>query len=112
MDDLTITRLCAEAMGLRVQEHNGWLHVLGGGYTYNPLDQDEQAYALMRTLMLNVDAFAGVVERGYGEEKFTTYVDDGDSNSGSNLNRAICECVAKMQAEGSKGVSGGTPSKT
>jgi len=93
MTDLEITRLCAEAM-----EHvidNRWpnlgVYVLTSekSFHYDPLHDDRQAMALVKMFRLNISQYSTGLSfacHAYGE---------GESD---NLNRAICECVANMQA--------------
>lgn len=82
MTDLKMTQLCAEALLPNVWAHGEW----------NPLHDDAQAMALMKRFMLDIDAFVGMAQLGYGDgDRFTSYSDE-------SLNRAIVECVAKMQA--------------
>lgn len=111
MTDLEITKLCAEAMDMRVGE---FLPEYRGGplrlrtypanatYTvvYNPLHDDAQAMALVKRLHLSIFIWdtlptaAGDMPAGWWRV---------DSQGGyitcrhGDLNRAICECVAKMQ---------------
>jgi len=107
MDDLEITKLCAEAMGLRwtmpsgtgstgcqyvwvplPEDHPSWD---GGQMMYDPLHDDAQAMALAKRFMLDVDFFSMSAYRDFeGEERFGSHSDE-------SVNRAICECVAKMQ---------------
>ena len=111
MTDLEMTKLCAEAMGLEYVFDGPEMLVRIGkardAYTkkplfnvlYDPLRDDAQAMALVKKFGLTVDP---------QEDKppFTWRVvvsNDGDWNNqifaqGSDLNRAIVECVAKMQA--------------
>jgi len=104
MTNLEITKLAAEAMGYRVDEWDvehgkGWWSHLPAqhGVWYNPLHDDAQAMALVKKLRpanLSYNIFAGKwsihtlrdPETGKQFEAFD-----------SDLNRAICECVARMQ---------------
>jgi len=96
MSDLEITRLCAEAMGIKSQLIDsalGRFYAHPGGYLYDPLHDDTQAMALAKRFMLEVDFFAGQAQKGeYTKlsERFTCWNDE-------SINYAICECVAKMQ---------------
>ena len=110
MDDLTITRFCAEAMGwtvkvaghtedrpFRCYEGDEPIYGIGSGWItskWNPLHDDAQAMAMVKKLeiWLNINE----VERGlrwYARPK-----DSAIFAGNSDLNRAICEAVAKMQA--------------
>ena len=81
MTDLEITLLCAEAMGYKPGEHYHW----------RPLHDDAQAMALVKKFRLNIHA--------HDEQwKVEEWGDDGAMALHETLNRAICECVAKMQA--------------
>ena len=104
MTDLEMTRLCAEAMGLVIRElpvtveesirahcveyqsrhfYNQWL-------LYDPLHEDEQAMALVKKCRLGVTA----APCEYGTWAVSGV---GCGTLNESLNRAICECVAKMQ---------------
>ena len=99
MTDLEITRLCAEAMGLPFdgEAMNGtavWAHSEprnGHEYIYTPLTKDAQAMALVKKCVLGLawSGYWSVYEQG-----------NGAIGSHIDLNRAICECVAKMQSRG------------
>ena len=98
MTDLEITRLCAAAMGIPTwEEASGGPEILyldvrvSTGVKYRPLHDDAQAMALMKKFKLGL-AFSGhwsVYEQG-----------DGESGHAADLNRAICECVAKIRGDG------------
>ena len=85
MNDLEITRLCAEAIKLE-------------RFTaYTPLTNDKQAMMLVKKFHIAL----GWNNPGWGAFRQDTkqWVTDAD------LNRAICECVAKMQTQRSEYVS-------
>lgn len=84
MTDLEITKLCAEAMGYDKTDP------LGVALVYDPLHDDAQAMAMVKKFKL--DCFENLDEEGW-------IVDAGDGvhTKHIDLNRAICECVAKMQ---------------
>ena len=92
MTDLEITRLCAEAMGLGWQDDrtDGGITAQEGtyNYKYDPLHDDAQAMALVKKMRLEISTFRGEWHVG----------NDMDWAWNTDLNRAICECVAKMQA--------------
>lgn len=99
MTDLEITRLCAEAMGfhrsgdMREQE---WYYLRNHSYPnlrYDPLRNDAQAMALVKKFILRIDRTRGIPEQ-WGVYSKRNY--QGMAIS-SDLNRAICECVAQMQ---------------
>lgn len=111
MSDLEMTKLCAQAMGYHIRpepsgkQYDSVLVKETVGHdphpdVYDPLTDDAQAMALVKRF--NMDCFIPphVRERGYmewvarcemGERLFTA--------SSVDLNRAIVECVAKMQAQ-------------
>lgn len=103
MTDIEITGLCAEAMGYEIVDD--WRdgqsiakipRAVGGmGFTrkywttYAPLHNDAQMVALVKQFEITIEMTQDewcVAIRGQG------YLVSRD------LNRAICECVAKMQA--------------
>ena len=95
MTDLEITRLCAEAMGIVTEIVNDgdvsvvWETSHG---IYRPLHDDAQAMALVKNFHLTIDTFhdgTWIVGSGWNEPHTQEMSPD--------LNRAICECVAKMQ---------------
>ena len=97
MTDLEMTRLCAEAMGyyivypdtclpLAVEERKGRNAML-----YNPLHDDAQAMALVKKFNLSVEVLSD--ETGVW---MVVHPEVGPFYS-HDLNRAIVECVAKMQ---------------
>ena len=103
MTDLEITRLCAEAMGCTVPElkweFGGYVRCRlpdGGWFNANPLHDDAQAMALVFWL-----AQQGVLSFGTRHLLFDysdlgrCWIDYDGTKNGPN--RAICECVAKMQ---------------
>lgn len=92
--DEEMVKLCAEAMGFEVYEDRGGLHHqtaprdLSGGKRYDPLHDDAQAMALVKKFAVQTEKVGSnwhaVIEGGwYGMDE--------------SLNRAICECVAKMK---------------
>jgi len=107
MTDLEITRLCAEAMGYtyRIQNRNDHyseaVYITQHGddcFRYNPLHDDAQAMALVKKFQMDVDFCTNQWRASWynvrGKE--CTRWKQAVNN---DLNRAICECVAKMQAE-------------
>ena len=90
MTDLEITTLCAKAMGIRLDADMLADGVIG----YSPLHDDAQAMALIRRLQLCIQPPEAIGVMAWHVWKFhkpnhTAVSDD--------LNRAICECVAKAQ---------------
>lgn len=103
MTDLEIARLCAEAMGLKFEVNpNGgiwipaWPNAVSAIKDYDPLHDDAQAHALVRAF--NILLMPGIrTPKGRGPWHAEIKSPDWESYS-TDLNRAICECVAKMQA--------------
>lgn len=97
MDDLTITRLCAEASEISII---AWdeksVTIEDSGEIYNPLHDDAQAMALMKKFE---------IETVYPSDKrdgvhVTIWISGKPLHASSvrdNLNRAICLCIANMQ---------------
>ena len=110
MTDLEMTRLCAEAMGLTVK-YRKTIHnkVSGGGYvldslefyanhrfwlTYDPLQDDAQAMALVKKFDLQIGSYP------LRPDKWCVWPPVGRTGRAfsEDLNRAIVECMAKMQS--------------
>ena len=109
MDDLTLTKACAEMMGLRYAIRGnigGWgnesielLDVRNESDHYDPLHDDAQCFALVKFLIrmgrLHITdrgiMFDPSLVGGWAEPEI--YPFDADTD----LNRAIVECVAKMK---------------
>jgi len=96
MTDLKITELCAEAMGIYMTDTG---YVLIGripNHPYDPLHNDTQAMALVKKMALHIvpdDVCWNVSIPDSG----ITQGDEFKWSESEDLNRAICECVAKMQ---------------
>lgn len=115
MTDLEMTRLCAEAMGLPhfatvpgsekisgIYESRIVIKGFGQGEIYHPLTDDAQAMALVKKFKVwNMFPDNGSLGR---HGIVVTIAKDESGNDGyvsehpDDLNRAIVECVAKMQA--------------
>lgn len=98
MTDLEITRLCAEAMGFNVQSLSNMLGaqcaamgVLKHDFLFNPLHDDAQAMSLVKKFRLTIGPFDD--EIFYASK---SHVLAGINADNRDLNRAICECCAKM----------------
>lgn len=91
MTDLELTKLCAEAMGYELHLTDSLPMMVGFslGIAWNPLHDDAQAMALVKKFGLAVYRYAG---------QWTAELSANCSDS-ADLNRAICECVAKLQKE-------------
>ncbi len=97
MTDLETTRLCAEAMGYSVTVHSNRksspdLMWVANNQNWNPLKDDAQAMALVKKFDMWIDK----VRMGDASLWTVSAGCEFDVRN-SNLNRAICECVAKMQ---------------
>ena len=127
MTDLEITRLCAEAMafthswdnrGRAFLELRAFSDNLAPEPTYDPLHNDAQAMALVKKFPISIEERHSQSRTLYLDGPATLYVppiipwykikiDTGICypeapngiwySEGANLNRAICECVAKME---------------
>lgn len=78
MTDLELTKLCAEAM-------DPWLDK---SYCYEPLTNDIQAMALVKTFKLDIEWIGTDTDLWRVEY----------AHSDESLNRAICKCIAVKQA--------------
>lgn len=99
MTDLEMTRLAAEAMGLEVRIIPPSVELWGdkGSYgVYDPLRNDAQCFVLVKLFGIrsHKDSFDLWHCSIYGTEPFSPPL--GQTEDG-NLNRAVVECVAKMQ---------------
>ena len=115
MTDLEITRLCAEAMDLTVVMQLGeWRfpRTQSEYSLYDPLHDDAQAMALVKRFRLSIEA-SPLTDEAWSENQNRMTNPPSYSVSrcpgawslhylyncvSPDLNRAICECVAKMQA--------------
>ena len=99
MTDLEITKLCAEAMGLTLGQSEGcgkystgvMCYAEGAYILYDPLHDDAQAMVLVKRQGLHI-VWQPMCPDTWKVDDTTHVAADKD------LNRAICECVAKMQA--------------
>ncbi len=125
MTDLDMTRMCAEAMGFDYvidydivdNKERSWINIAKGAYPtgpygqpspekrYDPLHDDAQAMALVKKLELCIfnDEFhtlTTATSTGRRVLEWIVYYDgclEKDRIKGFDLNRAIVECVSKMQ---------------
>ena len=114
MTDLELTKACAEAMGFRIasstlapytQHPKSSVRVAEGKKAtrwYDPLHDDAQAMALVKRVKLRVlrcdEEFPEVIGSS-GIHEWHVF-DINSENEGfyhEDLNRAICECVAKIK---------------
>lgn len=101
-----MTKLCADAMGLMWYRRGRWLQldgempiaidVDGMSQDYDPLHDDEQAMALVKKFKLDI-THAWIGEDVVYKVRGTIAGWEVEPHPG-DLNRAICECVAKMHA--------------
>ena len=110
MTDLEITKLCAQGMGYFVEcaKYQPHSHVwvtpphdeqsLPSQFFYQPLHNDAQAMALVKKFGLVCDPQHDGQDFGIdpGWEVSHPSLPDGYLSIHPDLNRAICECVAKM----------------
>ena len=104
MNDLEMTRLCVEAIGfhIRTDRNDGdiWCEdALGNNVGhYDPLHDDAQAMALVKNFYLRTEWLVS-------KDWVALYGGNNAPNdrcvvsSNTDLNRAIVECVAKMQQD-------------
>jgi hypothetical protein len=92
--DQDIIGLCAKAMQIRheLDEDGSYYDDAGSLRTYNPLQNDEQAMALVKMFRLSVMAapMTGWIAHGGEDDTFT-------KAESTDINRAIVECVAKLR---------------
>ena len=100
LSDLEMVRLCAEAMGLSLCEQHShyWpryfdasLGEWGTDICYDPLHDDAQAMALVKKFRLEIE------DEWLVSTSIATSNTEFWSAHGKDLNRAIVECVAKME---------------
>lgn len=92
MNDLEMVKLCAEAIGYESHSIYGPPINIGQAATsYNPLHDDAQAMELVKKFGINIWSGPGSWRVMGG-----TTGDEGDTWN-ADLNRAIVECVAKLQ---------------
>ncbi len=94
MTDLEMTKLCAEAMGFEnIQDNHipGRIAVNGGPYW--PLSNDAQAMELVKKFKLE-PRYNSIQEEWFVTESYSQRIFAWSED----LNRAIVEVIAKMQA--------------
>lgn len=101
MTDIEITKRCARAMGYTDDDvyPDGLDLVFRNGTHYAPLYDAAQAMALVKKFRLNI----GQLSDNWC--KVFTMPAEGKIHEGEaqDLNRAICECVAKMATSAKRG---------
>lgn len=108
MTDEEIIKLCAEAMDIRLAttEAGELAHMCGIPYyhngmrtiAYDPLHNDAQAMALVKRFKLDIAHWLPDECSGVNVFYFGGKVKAQIETSDADINRAICECVATMQA--------------
>ena len=95
MTDLEMEMLCHESIGYKLEDDLWPTWML----PWNPLAKDAQAMALVKEFSIMIDR-SGKNNGWYASLVVDPKADDCDIFEGEdvNLNRAIVECVAKMQA--------------
>ena len=99
MTDLELTRLCAEAMGLKISKvYDGGTIVLSSSHCfnhiYNPLHNDAQAMALVKKFGLRTGKNS--VGQWTAEQPGNELLEGVLGVADPSLNRAIVECAAKL----------------
>ena len=93
LSDLEITKLCAAAMDIELRQIGNDLWTAADECVlYDPLHYDEQAMALVKKFKLIIEW-----ETTWWVTECESGVKDAVGAHNDNLNRAICECVAKYQ---------------
>ena len=110
MTDLEMTKLCAEAMGdlPAMVEHEGEMrfgYASCMGPAYDPLHNDAQAMALVKKFGLAIQPPYFDMKAGWHVWKEPR---PNCTAIGHDLNRAIVECVAKMQVDRTESINRGT----
>ena len=94
MTDLEMTKLCAEAMGIEIDEQCTYRQ---GTRIYHPLHDDAQAMALVKKFPMTIEPPVLTVD-GYWHIESVEIIDGICPDVyDKDLNRAICECVAKIE---------------
>ena len=99
MTDFEITKLCAASCGSPCRiifDTVHILHPLDGWIDYRPLHDDAQAMALVKKFRLDITNFFGA-DDDFHEWRVRGTIAGWEISGSKDLNRAICECVAKMQ---------------
>jgi len=122
MTDLEITKLCAEASEVWKTAHEWYptmtldptfsgVEIRGDSVVlvpnnpfrqdpqiYDPFHDDAQAMWLVKNKLLEIVPHNDGDRIVFFVRKFATLANPNEWTENENLNRAICECVAKMQA--------------
>lgn len=98
MTDLEITKACAVAMGYAVElrattsGENHWEHMVNS-QLYEPLRDDLEAMALVKKFKLTITPPLALAPTWEASQTGGQYYEHAD------LNRAICQCVASLEAK-------------
>lgn len=105
MTDLEITKLCADAMGFDYARKVEMCPICDEyGWSWEPLTNDAQAMAMVKRFFLYIGHYDYANEDSPDViSRWEVYPKEPQAirhlrGVDPNLNRAICECVAKMQA--------------
>lgn len=90
MSDLAMTKLCAETMKLpEIDEDGDYYDEEGSSRNFWPLFNDTQAMGLVKKCRLSIE---------FSHDGWWVFAPEHQlEGQGDDLNRAIVECVAKMQ---------------
>ena len=97
MTDLEMTRLCAEAMGLNMNPDDVPEDQVLLYYKYDPLHDDAQAMELVKKFKPEITFLEDLVKVWLPQAR-TKNLDYQQPVIARDLNRAIVECCARMQA--------------
>ena len=96
MTDQEITKLCAGAMGITLRYSAQGEPYFSEG-DYRPLQDDAQAMALVKTFYLDIYYLMPFNDGDPWSWRVRGTIEGWEKTEGQDLNRCICECVAKMQ---------------
>jgi hypothetical protein len=103
MTDIEMTKLCMEAMGLTndypIELHRKPARQDGSHFSvYDPLNFDSQAMALLKEFNLTVYSELENPKTWTVDFYYSLERNASESGESKDLNRAIVECVSKIQA--------------
>lgn len=96
MTDLEMTKLCAQAMGYELDELGNAI-INADFVLYDPLHDDAQSMALVKKLGMDCVVIGGEKQWWSVSVRINHPTFAVIQSEHIDLNRAICECVAKMQ---------------
>jgi len=114
MDDLTIVKRCAEAMGWQnvrvnvlampgIHKHPPFVVSSATGTSvdelYDPLHDDAQAMALVKKFHLIVEPSGMTATSVWWVQAWHNDRMKWEGAENADLNRAICECIANLKSE-------------